>query len=296
MGAAAGEGAQWWAVTKIVSIQSHVAYGHVGNSAAQFPLMRMGCDVVPVLTVHFAASTIYGPPRGPLLSPDQVGAVVDGMNDLGFLGDVDAVLSGFQGAPAMGARILESVRTIKASSPAAIYCCDPVMGDVGRGFFVMPGIPEFIRDQVIGEADIVTPNHFELDYLTGRQTRTLAQIVDAAHALRDRGPDVVVVTSAVAEDAPADRIHMVAVDGQGAWLVSTPKLDRLFTGSGDVTSAVYLHHHLRSGVAEALGRTADIVYGLLARTAELGTQELALVAAQDEFVDPSHRFEVERLA
>ena len=283
-------------MTKIVSIQSHVAYGHVGNSAAQFPLMRMGCDVIPVLTVHFSASTIYGPPRGPLLTPDQVGAVVDGMNELGFLRDVDAVLSGFQGAPAMGARILESVRTVTACSPEALYCCDPVMGDVGRGFFVMPGIPEFIRDSVIPEADIVTPNHFELNYLTGLESRTLSEIVDAARALRDRGPDVVLVTSADAEDAPADELHMVAVDADGAWLVSTPRLDRLFTGSGDVTSAVFLHHYLASGVAEALGRTADIVYGLLARTAELGTQELALVAAQDEFVHPTRHFEVQRLA
>ena len=135
-------------MTKIVSIQSSVAYGHVGNSAATFPLMRMGSEVLPVLTVHFAASTIYGPPRGPLLTPDMVGDVVLGMDELGVLDDVDAVLSGFQGAPAMGARILESVRAVKRSSPRALYCCDPVMGDVGRGFFVAPGIPEFLRDEV----------------------------------------------------------------------------------------------------------------------------------------------------
>ena len=278
------------AVTKIVSIQSSVAYGHVGNSAATFPLMRMGSEVLPVLTVHFAASTIYGPPHGPLLTPEQVGDVVTGMEDLGALDDVDAVLSGFQGAPAMGSRILESVRTVKRRSPGALYCCDPVMGDVGRGFFVMPGIPEFLRDEVLPLADIVTPNHFELNFLTSREAGTMAEIVDAARALRDRGPRVVLVTSAVASDAPSDQLHMIAVDADGAWLVSTPLIDRTFTGSGDVTAAVFLHHFLRAGIVEALSKTASIVYGLLAATSELDRRELALVGAQDEFVDPSHLF------
>lgn len=282
-------------MTKIVSIQSHVAYGYVGNSAATFPLQRMGAEVWPVLTVHFAASTIYGPPRGPLLSPDQVGDVVDGMAGLGFLDDVDAVLSGFQGAPAMSARIADSVRVIKERSPGAIYCCDPVMGDVDRGFFVMPGLPEQIRDAVIPHTDLVTPNHFELNFLTGREASTMAEIVAAARALRAQGPDVVLVTSAVAEDAPDDQLHMLAVDGEGAWLVTTPMIGRTFTGSGDVTAAVFLNSYLAGGLQHALGRTADVVYGLLAKTAELGQRELALVAAQDEFVAPTHHFEVERV-
>jgi len=278
-------------VTKIVSIQSSVAYGHVGNSAATFPLMRMGSEVLPVLTVHFAASTIYGPPRGPLLTPDMVGDVVLGMDELGVLDDVDAVLSGFQGAPAMGARILESVRAVKRSSPRALYCCDPVMGDVGRGFFVAPGIPEFLRDEVLRVADIVTPNHFELNFLTGRDSGTMAEIVDAARALRRQGPGVVLVTSAVASDAPSDQLHMIAVDADGAWIVTTPLIDRTFTGSGDVTAAVFLHHFLREGMVEALSKTASTIYGLLARTAELDRRELALVDAQDEFVSPTHAFE-----
>jgi len=282
-------------VTKIVSIQSSVAYGHVGNSAATFPLMRMGCEVLPVLTVHFAASTVYGKPRGPLLTPEQVGDVVLGMDELGVLDDVDAVLSGYQGAPAMGARILESVRTIKERSPRAVYCCDPVMGDVGRGFFVMEGIPEFLRDEVMAVADIVTPNHFELNYLVARETSTMAEIVDAAREVRAMGPGVVLVTSAVASDAPADQIHMIAVDDAGAWRVTTPTIARDFTGSGDVTAAVFLNYFLRGGIVEGLEKTADIVFGLLAKTAELGRRELAIVPAQDEFVAPTYRFTAERI-
>lgn len=283
-------------MTKIVSIQSSVAYGYVGNSAATFPLMRMGCEVLPVYTVHFAASTVYGPPSGPMLTPDQVGAVVGGLDALGVLSDVDAVLSGFQGAPAMGARILESVRTVKARSPKALYCCDPVMGDVERGFYALPGIPEFLRDEVVPFADILIPNHFELNYLVGRETSTTADIIAAARELSARGPGVVVVTSAVTSDAPADEIHMLAVSADGAWRVATPLIDRSFTGSGDVTSAVFLAETLRgASVPDALATTADVVFGLLEKTTQAGTRELALVAAQDEFVSPSHDFAVTRL-
>lgn len=283
-------------MTKIVSIQSSVAYGHVGNSAATFPLMRMGCEVLPVLTVHFAASTVYGPPKGPLLTPDQVGDVVVGMDELGVLSDVDAVLSGFQGAPAMGARILESVRLVKERSPRALYCCDPVMGDEGRGFFVMPGIPEFMRDEVLPLADIVTPNHFELNFLAGRESKTVAEIVESARTLQRRGPGIVLVTSAVASDAGADEIHMIAVEGDSAWIVTTPKLDRTFTGSGDVTAAAFLAHYLRTrSVPQALGATADIMYSLLELTTRLDQRELALVAGQEVFVEPPHHFTVRPL-
>lgn len=280
-------------VTKILSIQSSVAYGHVGNSAAMFPLMRMGHEVLGVFTVHFAASTVYGPPAGPMLTPDQVGQVVDGLDGLGVLGDVAAVLSGFQGAPAMGERILASVRLAKERNPEAIYCCDPVMGDVGRGFYALPGIPELLRDEIVPVSDICIPNHFELDFLTGRQTRTLPDIVDAARSLVARGPRAVVVTSAVAEDASPDELHMVAVTQDGAWRVTTPLIGRSFTGSGDVTSAVFLADYLERGsVPAALGRTAEVVYSLLKVTEEVGSRELALVAGQSQFTDPAYHFEV----
>ena len=147
-------------VTTILSIQSSVAYGHVGNSAATFPLMRLGIQVWPVITVHFSNHTGYGAWRGPLLAASDVADVIQGIDERGVLGSVDAVLSGYQGAESVGAEVLKSVALVKQRNPAAIYCCDPVMGDVGRGFFVRPGIPEFMRDQVVPAAQIVTPNHF----------------------------------------------------------------------------------------------------------------------------------------
>ena len=119
-------------MTTILSIQSSVAYGHVGNSAATFPLMRMGVEVWPVITVHFSNHTGYASWRGPMLAAADFADVVRGIDERGVLGRVDAVLSGYQGGADVGAVIFEAVELVKRRNPAAIYCCDPVLGDVGR--------------------------------------------------------------------------------------------------------------------------------------------------------------------
>ena len=206
---------------KILSVQSSVAYGHVGNSAAVFPLQRLGHEVWPVLTVHFSNHTGYGEWRGPLLAPTDVSDVIAGIGDRGVLGQADAVLSGYQGDPAVGGVILEAVERVKAENPAAVYCCDPVMGDIGRGMFVRPGIPEFMRDSVVPKADIITPNHFELDFLAGTETHTLPEILAAVDAVRERGPRDVLVTSVLHEDLDDERLDVVAVSDEGAWAVTT---------------------------------------------------------------------------
>ncbi len=283
-------------MTTILSIQSSVAYGHVGNSAATFPLMRLGLEVWPVLTVHFSNNTSYPSKRGPLLAPADVADVVTGIDELGVLPQVDAVLTGYQGAPAMGAEILNIVGLVKERNPQALWCCDPVMGDVGRGMYVLPGIPEFMRDHVVPAADILTPNHYELNFLTGQETETVEQVLAAADALRARGPRVVLVTSVVAAGAAPDTVMMIAVSDEGAWAVTTPMLERAFTGSGDLTASVFLASLLGGDPLErAVGRTADVVYSVLEKTTELGRRELALVPAQDELIAPSHTFAVTRL-
>ena len=283
-------------VTTILSIQSSVAYGHVGNSAVTFPLMRMGVDVWPVITVHFSNHTGYESWRGPLLSAADLRDVVQGIDERGLLGEVDAVLSGYQGGTDIGAMILDAVGLVKLRNPAAIYCCDPVLGDADVGSYVLPGIAEFMREQVVPAAQIITPNQFELTALTDRQVSTMADVLDAADVARALGPEVVLVTSVVRRDTPPARIEMVAVDSDGAWLVSTPRLPRTFTGSGDVTAATFLAALLRlRDVPEALAHAAAVSYGLLAITADLGRSELALIDAQEELLHPSHRFEVVRL-
>jgi pyridoxine kinase len=256
----------------------------------------MGVEVYPVLTVHFSNHTGYGEWRGPLLAAADVAEVITGIDERGALGRVDAVLSGYQGGEDVGAVILDAVALVKSRNPAAVYCCDPVMGDVGRGFFVRPGIPELMRDTVVPAAQIITPNQFELEYLTGRTTGTVAEVLDAADAARAMGPQTVLVTSVVHEAAAGGTIDMIAVTGEGAWSVTTPLLPRTFTGAGDLTAATFLANLLSSGsVAQAVGRTAAVVYGVLKATVDSGLPELQLVAAQDEIAAPTNSFEVVRL-
>ncbi len=284
-------------MSTILSVQSSVAYGHVGNSAATFPLMRVGVEVWPVLTVHFSNHTGYPSWTGPLLTPADVASVVDGIETLGVLPRCDAVLSGYQGAEEMGHTVLDVVSRVKRHNPAAIYCCDPVMGDVGRGMYVRPGIPELMRDVVLPHADVATPNHYELDFLTGGEpSTTLEGVLAAADQLRAKGPGTVLVTSVVVEGQQPGQVQMVAVDADQAWSVHTPLLDRTFTGSGDLTTAMFLACLLAGDdLPTALATTAARVYGVLSVTAASGEGELQLVRAQDQLVDPSTTFEAVRL-
>ena len=280
----------------VLSIQSSVAYGHVGNSAAVFPLQRLGFSVWPVNTVHFSNHTGYGDWRGPVLPAEDVADVIQGVEDRGVLPDCDAVLSGYAGDASLGRAVLDAVAKVKAANPRAIYCCDPVMGDTGRGFFVRPGIPGFMRSEAVPAADVVTPNRFELEFLAGRAIDTLDDALAAADDVRALGPGLVLVTSLMRRDAPAGKIEMLAASEEGAWLVETPLLPLSVNGAGDVTAALFLAHLLR-GVRpeEALSVTASSVYAVLEETHRAHSREIRLIAAQDAIADPPERFPARRL-
>ena len=290
---------------RILSIQSSVAYGHVGNSAATFPLQRLGHEVWPVLTVHFSNHTGYGQWRGPVFDPTVVADVIEGIGDRGVLDTADAILTGYQGSPGVAGVVLSTVERIRTANPAAVYCCDPVLGDVGRGMFVLPGIPELMRDQVIPQANIVTPNAFELAYLSGHTTDpgkddptpfdTIEEVLAAADRLRALGPSTVLVTSVEHSGLAADEIAMVAVDSVGAYEVRTPRLPLSVNGAGDVTAALFLAHLLTDGIQEALARTASSVFAILAATLAAGSREIALIQAQDEIARPACEFPVNRI-
>jgi pyridoxine kinase len=283
---------------RILSIQSAVAYGHVGNSAAVFPLQRLGHEVWPVHTVLFSNHTGYGAWRGPVIAGTDVHEVILGMEERGVLGRVDLVLSGYQGSPEIVDVVLDAVERVKAANPAAAYACDPVMGNADSGCFVDPAIPPLIRDRVVPRADVVTPTQFELGELTGRllpATARLDEVLEAADACRELGPSTVLVTSVVHADQPEDTLEMIAVT-DGAWSVRTPRLAFHANGSGDVTAALFSAHLLGTrDPALALARTASSVFDLLADTLRSGGGELRLVESQEVYAAPRMQFEVERL-
>lgn len=280
----------------LLSIQSHVAYGHAGNSAAVFPLQRLGVEVWPVHTVQFSNHTGYGSWKGEVFGAALIGDVVSGIEQRGVLGECDGVLSGYMGGADIGGAILEAVATVRRANPSARYCCDPVIGDVGRGVFVRSGIPEFMKDKAVPAADIITPNQFELDYLSGRESRTWAQARDAVKAVHDLGPRAILVTSLHTDSTPEDAIDLIASDESGMFLVRTPRLALTINGAGDAIAAMFFVHYLRSGkIAEALSRAASAIFGVLTKTVEAGAREIQIVIAQDEIVNPSQVFKAQEL-
>ncbi|WP_284180304.1 pyridoxal kinase PdxY [Rhabdaerophilum sp. SD176] len=281
----------------VLSIQSHVAYGHVGNASATFPMQRLGVEVWPIHTVQFSNHTGYGAWRGQVFEAGLIADLVEGIAERGVLPACDAVLSGYMGSHETGEGILGAVARVKAANPAALYACDPVIGDVGRGIFVRPGIPEFMRNRAVPAADIVTPNLFELEYLTDRSLHSLTAVRESIAALHAMGPSAILVTSVLTGETPDDALDLLASSGQGCFRLRTPRLAANVNGLGDAIAALFLVHLARENdIALALQRAGSSVHGLLKRTVEAGSREILIIAAQDEFTSPSQLFPIEQLA
>jgi len=280
----------------ILSIQSAVAYGRVGNAAAVFPLERLGFEVWRVDTVLFSNHTGYGHWRGKVLEPELVGEILTGIEERGVFPECEAVLSGYLGTPALGAAVLDAVARVKRAHPRALYCSDPVMGDAGRGLFVKPELPAFFRERALPAADLLTPNRFELETLAGFPVTTLAEARSGAEALLVRGPRALLATSLDVAEIPPDETGILLATKAGGWLARTPRLPMVANGAGDLTAALFLAHYLRLRDAPAvLGATVSGVYAVLEETLRLRSPELAIVAAQDALVAAKPRFGVERV-
>ena len=284
------------ATMNILSIHSHVAYGHVGNAAAVFPLQRIGVEVWSIHTVQFSNHTGYGSWKGRVFDAGMIGELVAGVEQRGVLNECDGVLSGYMGSADIGAAILDAVAAVKRANPSARYCCDPVIGDVGRGIFVSEGIPEFMRNKAAPFADVITPNQFELEYLSKRTSGTLHEARDAVKAVHDFGPRAILVTSLHTQETPEDCIDLLASDESGCFMVRTPRLPLVVNGAGDAIAALFFANYLKTGeIAQALSRASSAIFGVLAKTADTGGREIQLVAAQDEIVKPSRVFEAKDL-
>ena len=277
----------------VLSVQSWVACGNVGNTAALFPLQRLGCETWCLNTVVFSNHTGYGKWRGETVPASEIATLFEGIAELGVLSRCDAVLSGYLGEAETGTVLLDIVARIKKANPRALFCCDPVMGDVGLGYYVRAGIPEFFRDRALARADVITPNRFELEWLSGGPVRSLAEACDAVAALRQLGPRIVLATSL---ETAADYVAVVAAGPDGVWAVETPRLPIEATGCGDAVAALFLGWLLKGkSVPDALATTIGAIYGVIEATIHAGGGELALVAAQEELVSPNRPMAVQRL-
>src|SRR5271163_1876486 len=196
----------------IFSIQSHVVYGHVGNSAAVFPLQRLGREVWPLMTVQFSSHLGYAGWRGRTFDAAMIDDCVSGLEAIGVLPRCAGLLTGYLGKPEIGEAALRALDRNRAANGAAAYACDPVIGDVGPGVYVAAGVADFFRDRALPLATIATPNAFELEWLTGERATNLQTARRAIAALRARGPRVVVAKSLQLDDTPGDALDMMAAD------------------------------------------------------------------------------------
>ncbi|MGB1360711.1 MAG: pyridoxal kinase PdxY [Alphaproteobacteria bacterium] len=278
----------------IISIQSSVSYGHAGNSSAVFPMQRLGFNVSPVYTVLFSNHTGYGKWGGSIVDTDVVKSVIDGMDERGVFPITDAIVSGYMGATALGDIILDTVGKVKQKNPNALYVCDPVFGDVGRGVFVNPELPEYFRDKVLPNCNICTPNMFELEWLTDTKIKTIDDAINSAKMLLNENCRVVLLTSLEHEKTNSNKIEMLAVCENETYHIETNKIDMpaLPSGSGDATTALFTCHYLETNgdIKTSLEKTASGIYEIFNATAKAGTWELQIVASGDKLVNPDHTF------
>lgn len=281
----------------VLSIQSHVVFGHAGNSAAVFPMRRLGVNVWPLNTVQFSNHTQYGHWSGSAIDAEQMVELVEGIGAIGVLPRCDAVLSGYLGAPEQAQAVIDIVRAVKAANPQARYFCDPVMGTVnsnGSGCKVEPGIQEFLVQHMPEVADALMPNHSELQRLVGREIETAEEAVDACRELLQRGPKLVLVKHLLDRNSQADTFNMLVVSEREAWLGQRPlyHFARQPVGVGDITSAIFVARLMNGdALRPAFEHTLAAVNAVVKATYDAGRYELEIVAAQDQIARPREWFD-----
>jgi pyridoxine kinase len=276
----------------VISIQSQVAWGHVGNSAAVFPMQLHGIDVTAVPTTLLSNRPGYPTIRGRVLDAQLVSDLLLGIEERGAADACSMIVSGYLGSSEIAAVVADFVISAKARNPALLYCCDPVLGDRDRGLFVQTDIPPVVRDRLCPLADIVTPNHFEFETLGGSSATTTGQVIAQAQTLLARGPSTIVITSAELSDTPDGEIETLAVERSKSWRVRTPKLPISPSGTGDLFAALFASARVQGkATPQALGHAASAVYAVLERTAAAGTEEMRIVASAEQLVHPKRRFE-----
>lgn len=268
----------------VLSIQSEVVRGHVGNGAARFALQRVGVDVWAVPTVLLSNHPGHGRFRGETLPAQRIDDLVAGLEAHGWLHQCNAIVSGYLGAAEQARATGDAVRKVKAANAGALYLCDPVFGDDG-GAYARAGVAEAIARDLLPLADIATPNRFELASLTSKRIDTGADAVAAARLL---GVGEVVVTSI---QFSQNRIGTIAVTRDQAWATAAARIDAVPYGSGDLFAALYLGLRVKgAAVAEALGQASSAVDAVLRASA--GADEMKLIACQDALVATGPRLAV----
>jgi pyridoxine kinase len=314
---------------RVLSIQSHVVHGYVGNKAAVFPLQLLGLDVDFINSVQFSSHTGYAHfPYGQVLNDTQLLTLLEGLETNHLLENVGFLLTGYIGSMAfLRAVALDVFQTAKRCNPQLQFVCDPVMGDHGK-FYVPPELAQVYREEVIPLADVVTPNQFEVEQLTGIRISSLDDAKHACAKLHSMGPGIVFLTSIVLDDYPGvisiiasskteitnNSNDKSATTEYEHWKIDCPKIPGSFTGTGDVTAALLLGHLAKSRpdnnnnnnnprsdvLKHAMEKVINTMYELIERTYlaqgdTVQSRELQLIQSKDIIECPPTRFHAVRL-
>jgi pyridoxine kinase len=301
---------------RVLSIQSHVVHGYVGNKAAVFPLQLLGFDVDFVNSVQFSCHTGYKFfPSGEVMNGEQLRAILKGLDDNGLLKDgIGYMLTGYIGSESFLEAVLDVLETIRRYNPMVKFVCDPVMGDDDK-FYVPPQLAKVYRDTVIPKADVVTPNQFEVEQLTGIKVKTLEDAKNACAALHKMGPAIVFITSAIIEEEGTNNITIFASqritnedsDEDDAanvemWRINCPLIPGKFTGTGDVTASLLLGHLARNpdNLPLVMEKVINTMYVLIERThrakgSTVQSTELKLVQSKDVIENPPATYKAQRI-
>ncbi len=275
----------------VLTINSHVAYGHVGAQAMRLAFERLGVEVCHAPTVVFSNHPGHGGFRGRPLPVEHLQELIVGLDERGFLARCAALHVGYQGDAAQADVAQEAWERLRRRRPDALFLCDPVLGDDGQ-LYVRPEVVA-AASRLARLAHVLTPNRFELGLIAGRRIDSLQDALAACRALLD-GPARLVVCTSAAEN---DVIATVGATAEGAFVVETPCLADAPKGTGDLVAAVLLARLLRGeAAAEACAAAASTVHAVVAASVAAGADELALVAAQEMAVRPQPLFPPRPLA
>lgn len=267
----------------ILSIQSHVAYGYVGNKAAVYPLQSMGYDVWPVHTVQFSNHTGYGKWTGEIFSADHVRAVVRGIEDLGKVGACKAILSGYMGSREICEAVTDIARHFKTLNPELLYLCDPVIGNTTC--FVKPEVLDFFKTQLV--ADIITPNQYEAETLSGCAITSAASLKNVAQFFHERGTRIVAMTGLKLPDV-ADGLCVGVSEGDKVYVIPTQEIafPTPVNGTGDLFSALFLGSYLhQKSATQALAFAVSSLHHVLQNTLAAQTRELQVLSRRYDVND-----------
>ena len=261
----------------VISIQSQVVFGHVGNSAALFPMQAAGLEVAAIPTVIFSNTPDYPTLRGRALPPEFFSDLLQGARERGLPERADFILTGYIGSLDVAMMVADFVAEAKAINPRLTYVCDPVMGDAGPGLYVPEAIADVMRDRLLPMADIATPNPFELNWLTGQSIATLKDL-KAAATLRGIAPSAhLIATGCALEDTPAGHIESVILGADGTSRHPVEHLPIALPGTGDLFAGLIVASLARGvPLPQAVETAQHLTSRALNHARTLGASEVVL--------------------